>query len=169
MKGNFQVRFLEGGGAERLRLHSVRVGYPTQEEITMLISIERLFCFLVTGLGVLFLALTPIFAGDYVSRSGVEYMGAVLFLIFLGLLNLARLQSRHHYARTLALCGDGIALAYLLLAYVVIEEPAALGVALPVLGGLYRVDESVRAQSKTSDSGGLVWAKRKGMGFRDHK
>ncbi len=24
MKGNFQVRFLEGGGAERLRLHSVR-------------------------------------------------------------------------------------------------------------------------------------------------
>jgi hypothetical protein len=103
----------------------------------MLKQTDNALCYLVTGLGVVFLALTPIYAGSFVSRSGVEYMGAVLFLVFLGLLNLARIKSQHHSARTVAILANAIALAYLLLASIVVQDPAAIGVSLPVLALCY--------------------------------
>ena len=88
---------------------------------------------LVTGLGGLFLSLTPLYAGSFVSRGGVEYMGAVLFLVFLGLINLARIQSQHPSARALAIVANGIALAYLVLVSIAVQDLAAMGVSLPVL------------------------------------
>jgi hypothetical protein len=61
----------------------------------MLRKADYVLCYLITGLGFVFLALTPMYAGSFVSRCGVEHMGAVLFLVFLGLLNLARIKSQH--------------------------------------------------------------------------
>ena len=90
-------------------------------------------CYLVTGLGVVFLGLAPMFAGSFVSRAGVEYLGAVLFLVFLGLLNLARSKSQHPAVRRMAISANVIALAYLVLASIVTQEPAAMEVSLPVL------------------------------------
>ena len=104
-----------------------------KEMNAMLNLIDNALSYLVTGLGVVFLALTPVYAGNFTSRGGVEYMGAVLFLVFLGLLNLARIKSGHHSARSLAICADVISLFYLLLAYVVERDPAALGVGVLVL------------------------------------
>jgi hypothetical protein len=99
----------------------------------MLKQTDSVLCYLVIGLGFLFLALTPMYAGSFVSRGGVEYMGAVLFLVFLGLLNLARIKSQHHSARTLAVLANAIAFAYLLLVSIVVQDPAGIGVSLPVL------------------------------------
>lgn len=99
----------------------------------MLKKADILLSYLLIGLGVVFLALTPMYAGSFVSRGGVEYMGAVLFLVFLGLLNLARIKSRNPSARTLAMVANAIALAYLALVSVVLQDPAAIGVLLPVL------------------------------------
>jgi len=90
-------------------------------------------CYLVNGLGILFLMLTPKYAGSFTSRGGVEYMGAVLFLVFLGLLNLARIKSEHHSARTVAIVANLIAAAYLLFASVVVQDPEAIGVSVPVI------------------------------------
>ncbi len=99
----------------------------------MLNKADTLLCYLVIGLGLIFLALTPMYAGSFVSRGGTEYMGAVLFLVFLGLLNLARIKSRNPSVRSLAMLANAIALAYLVLVTVVVRDPAALGVLLPVL------------------------------------
>ena len=52
----------------------------------MLKQADKVLCYLITGLGVVFLALTPMYAGSFVSRGGVEFMGAVLFLVFRGCL-----------------------------------------------------------------------------------
>jgi hypothetical protein len=100
---------------------------------TMLNVIDKLISYLVSAVGVLFVGLTPIYAGDFVSRSGVEYLGAVLFLVFLGLFNLARIKSGHGSVRRLAICANVIALVYLVLAYSVIGDPAAIGVGVLVL------------------------------------
>jgi hypothetical protein len=99
----------------------------------MLKQIDNVLCYLVIGLGILFIALTPMYAGSFVSRGGVEYMGAVLFLVFLGLLNLARIKSQHPSVRTLAILANAIALAYLLLVSIVVHDLAEIGVCLPVL------------------------------------
>ena len=99
----------------------------------MLRKTDNVLCYLVTGLGIVFLTLTPMYAGSFVSRGGVEYMGAVLFLLFLGLLNFARIKSAHRSARILAIVGNATALAYLLLVSIVLQDPAAIGVSLPVL------------------------------------
>jgi len=99
----------------------------------MLKKADIVLCYLVILLGVVFLVLTPLYAGSFVSRGGVEYMGAVLFLVFLGLLNLARIKSRNPSARTLAIVANAIALAYLVLVSIVLRDPAAIGVLLPVL------------------------------------
>jgi hypothetical protein len=99
----------------------------------MLRKADNVLSYLITGLGVVFLALTPMYAGSFVSRGGVEYMGAVLFLVFLGLLNLARIKSQHPSARTLAIFANATALAYLVLVSIVVQDPAAIGVILPVL------------------------------------
>ena len=99
----------------------------------MLKKADFLLCYLVIGLGVVFLVLTPMYAGSFVSRGGAEYIGAVLFLVFLGLLNLARIKSRNASARILAMVGNAIALAYLVLVSLVLRDPAAVGVLLPVL------------------------------------
>jgi hypothetical protein len=103
----------------------------------MLKKADTVLCYLITGLGVVFLAITPVFAGSFLSRGGVEFMGAVLFLVFLGLLNLARVKSRHPSARTLAILGNAIALAYLVLVSIVLRDPAVIGVILPVLALSY--------------------------------
>ena len=99
----------------------------------MLKHTDKVLCYLVTGLGVVFLALTPMYAGSFVSRGGVEFMGAVLFLVFLGLLNLARIKSQHPSVRRLAVLANAIALAYLLMVNIVLQDPAGIGVSLPVL------------------------------------
>ena len=99
----------------------------------MLKQIDNVLCYLVIGLGILFIALTPMYAGSFVSRGGIEYMGAVLFLVFLGLLNLARIKSQHPSVRTLAILANAIALAYLLLVSIVVQDLAEIGVCLPVL------------------------------------
>ena len=99
----------------------------------MLKQTDNVLCYLITGLGVVFLALTPMYAGSFVSRGGVEYIGSVLFLVFLGLLNFARIKSKHPGTRTLAVLANIIALGYLLLAGMVTQEPAAFVVSLPVL------------------------------------
>jgi hypothetical protein len=99
----------------------------------MLKQIDNVLCYLVIGLGILFMALTPMYAGSYVSRGGVEFMGAVLFVVFLGLLNLARIKSQHPSVRTLAIVANAIALVYLLLVGLVVQERAGIGVCLPVL------------------------------------
>lgn len=67
--------------------------------------------------------------------------------MFLGLLNIARIKSQHHSARTGAILANLIALLYLLLVVAVLQEPAAIGVSLPVLAlccisWMNRVNES---------------------------
>ena len=99
----------------------------------MLKYIDDALSYVITGLGFVFLALTPVYAGPFVSRGGVEYMGAVLFLVFLGLLNLARIKSGHHSPRTVAMIANIITFLYLVLASIVVREPAAIGLALVVL------------------------------------
>jgi hypothetical protein len=99
----------------------------------MLKQIDHVLCYLVIALGLLFLALTPMFAGSFVSPRGVEYIGAVLFLVFLGLLNLARIKSQHPSARLLAILGNATALAYLFLVALFVHLPAGIGLSLPVL------------------------------------
>jgi hypothetical protein len=99
----------------------------------MLKLVDSVLCYLVTGLGVVFLALTPLYAGSFFSRGGVQYMGAVLFLVFLGLVNLARVKSQHPSARTVAIIANVVALVYLLFASIAVQDPAAVGISLPVL------------------------------------
>jgi hypothetical protein len=100
----------------------------------MLKRIDPALSYLVLSLGVVLLALAPMFAGSFLSRSGIEYIGAVLFVPFLGLLNLARVKSRHPSVRTPAIIANLTAVVYLLLAYLVVQEPAAIAVTVPVLG-----------------------------------
>ena len=99
----------------------------------MLRKADGVLSYLVTGLGFVFVAITPVFAGRYLSRGGVEFMGSVLFLVFLGLLNLARIKSQHPAARTLAMFANLIALGYLVLVSAVLKDTATIGVLLPVL------------------------------------
>ena len=99
----------------------------------MLKQIDIGLSYLATGLGVVFLIITPMYTRSFFSRAGVEYMGAVLFLIFLGLLNIARIRSQHRSARTVAILANVMALLYLVLVVAVLQEPAAVGVSLPVL------------------------------------
>ena len=105
----------------------------TNRTNNMLKQADNVLCYFVIALGIVFLALTPMYAGSFVSRGGAEYMGAVLSLVFLGLLNLARIKSRHPSARTLAILANAAALAYLLLVNIVVRDPAGFGMSLPVL------------------------------------
>ena len=99
----------------------------------MLNQIDKVLSWLVVGLGILFIALTPMYA-SFPSGDGIEYIGAVLFLVFLGMLNLARVKSQHQTARNLSICANVVAFIYLISAYLIVHEPAAIAVSVPVLG-----------------------------------
>ncbi len=99
----------------------------------MLKQCDKVLSYIVIGLGILFIALTPMYA-SFPSRGGIEYIGAVLFLPFLGLLNLARVKSQHQSTKILAIIANVIALIYLLSAYFIVKDPAAIAVSVPVLG-----------------------------------
>jgi hypothetical protein len=99
----------------------------------MLKRIDDVLCYIITGLGAMLVAITPVYAGSFVSRRSFEFMGAALFLVFLGLLNLARIKSQHPSAWALAMVGNGIAVAYLGMLSFVLREAEAIGVILPVV------------------------------------
>jgi|WetSurSiteA1Bulk_404760.scaffolds.fasta_scaffold189031_2 hypothetical protein len=99
----------------------------------MLHRVDTALCYLVTGLGAVLLALTPVFAGSFLSDSGLEYMGAALAVLILGLLHVARIRSQHPSTRTPAIVATVMILIYCGLVAFVAHERLGLVVGVVVL------------------------------------
>lgn len=73
--------------------------------------VDRLAAVLILLLGIVHVSLAPVFRGRY-NGAGMWFLSGGLMLIFLGLLNLARIGSPGAAARWAALAGNILALAF---------------------------------------------------------
>lgn len=101
----------------------------------MIRTVDAVCAVVVLLMGVGHTALTPMFAPGC-TQAAAWFSGSGLALIFLGLLNAARLWERGDVGRTRALCLAGNLLALLWIAFVIIvlPVPQAFVVSAAVLG-----------------------------------